>query len=65
MLTQPLTEMGTISSKIMFMGSKALPVCRGDNLLNISQPYRSPRPIRRIVLFLFLFYVKFKEYLTF
>jgi hypothetical protein len=61
--TQPLTEMSTRSRNIMFLGSKARPVRRADNLtaicepiawqcgiLNISQPYRSPRPVTGIAL---------------
>jgi hypothetical protein len=59
--TQPLTQMTTRVRKIMFLGSRALPVGRADNLtsicklivwqcgiVNILQPYRSPRPVTRI-----------------
>jgi hypothetical protein len=52
---QPLTEMSFKSGKVMFLGSRARPVHRADNpisrlpkqcgILNISQPYRHPRPV--------------------
>jgi hypothetical protein len=37
-MTQPLTEMSTRSRKIMFLGSKARPVRRADNLTAICEP---------------------------
>jgi hypothetical protein len=49
----------------MFLGNKVRPVCGADNLtaycldtgiLNISQPYRRPRPVMRIALLLTLLY---------
>jgi hypothetical protein len=36
--SQPLTEMSTRSRKIMFMGNRAHPVRRGDNLTVICEP---------------------------
>jgi hypothetical protein len=36
--TRPLTEMSTISRKIMFLGSRARPVRRTDGLTAISEP---------------------------
>jgi hypothetical protein len=36
--TQPLTEMSTRSRKIMFLGSRARPVRRADNLTSICEP---------------------------
>jgi hypothetical protein len=36
--TQPLTEMSTRSIKIMFLGSRALPVRKADNLTSVSEP---------------------------
>jgi hypothetical protein len=36
--TQPLSEMSTRSIKIIFLGSKALPVRRVDYLTAMSQP---------------------------
>jgi hypothetical protein len=36
--TQPLTEMSTKSRKIMFLGSRARPVLRADNLTAICGP---------------------------
>jgi hypothetical protein len=57
--TRPLTEMSTRSRKIMFLGSKLRTMRRADNLaaireqcwiLDISQPYRLPRPVAEIVL---------------
>jgi hypothetical protein len=36
--TQPLTEMSTRSSKIMFLGSGARTVRRTDNLTTICEP---------------------------
>jgi hypothetical protein len=63
--TQPLTEMSTRNIKIiMFLGSKVRPVRRADNLtaicepivLNIAQPYRSPRPVTGIALLFTLLY---------
>jgi hypothetical protein len=36
--SQPLTEMSTRSRKIMFLGSRARPVCRADNLVAIGEP---------------------------
>jgi hypothetical protein len=50
--TQPLTEMSTRSRKIMFLGSKARPVLRIDDLTAISQPYRLPRPVTGLDLLL-------------
>jgi hypothetical protein len=46
-------------------GGKTLPARKADNItaicepivLNISQPYRRPRPVTRIVLLLLLFYL--------
>jgi hypothetical protein len=56
--TQPIIEMRTRSIKIiMFLGSKVRRVRRTDNrlskqcgILNISQPYRPPKPITEISL---------------
>jgi hypothetical protein len=36
--TQPLTEMSTRSRKIIFLGSRALPVRRTDNFTAICEP---------------------------
>jgi hypothetical protein len=61
---QPLTEMSTRSIKIiMFLESKVRRVCgrlsRQCGILNISQPYRSPRPIMgRALLFFKIIYNK-------
>jgi hypothetical protein len=51
--TQSLIEMSTRSREIMFRDSRARPVRRAHNL-NISQPYRSPRPVTAITLLYFL-----------
>jgi hypothetical protein len=61
--TQPLTEMRTWSRKVIFLGSRALPVRKTENLtavfelisrqygiLNISQPYRPPQPVTGVAL---------------
>jgi hypothetical protein len=54
--TQPLTEMSTRSREIMFLGSRAdnlTAICepiRQCEILNISQPYRPPRPVTGLVL---------------
>jgi hypothetical protein len=59
--TQPLTEISTRKRKQMFLGSKAwlatIPpyvsqLFRQCGILNISQPYRPPCPVRGIVLLL-------------
>jgi hypothetical protein len=63
--TQPLTEMNTTTRKIMFLGNKARAMLRVDNsppsvirlsrqcgILNLSQPYRPPRPVTRIFFFI-------------
>jgi hypothetical protein len=42
-LTQPLTKMSTRSRKIMFLGSKARPVCRADNITAISETMWDPQ----------------------
>jgi hypothetical protein len=64
--TQLLREKSTRSSKIMFLGIRAPPVRRADNLtaicepivytvwiLDLLQPYRAPRPDTGIVLLCF------------
>jgi hypothetical protein len=63
--TQTLTEMSTTNRKIILLGSKVWPVRKADNLVaicesivyyrqcgihNISQTYRSPRPVMGITL---------------
>jgi hypothetical protein len=60
-----VTEMSTRSRKIMFLGSRTWPVYRADSstvsrlckqcgILNIAQPYKHPRPVTAISLFLLI-----------
>jgi hypothetical protein len=59
---QPLTEMSNRSRDLMFLGSRARPVRKADNLTaicepivyNISQPYRPPLPVTEIAFTLLL-----------
>jgi hypothetical protein len=63
--TQPLTEMSTISRKAMFLRTRGCRrvrmttpppsvsrMCRQCGILNMSQPYRPPRPVTGIALLL-------------
>jgi hypothetical protein len=75
--TQSLIEMSTRSRKIIFMGRRARPACKDDNLTafselfrqcgisNISQPCRSPWPVMGPAIFFLHLLSSYAIYTTF